>query len=143
VGGGSKGVLTVASLEADIVGINTSLASGEKGGDISGAAALDHFDQCLKWVRSAAGDRFSSLDIQITAFAVSVVPSHRAATRSAAMLGFPGEDALELPILLIGTEDELCDRLLERRERWSFSNIVVPSEAMDIFAPIVARLNGR
>jgi len=142
VGGGSKGVLTVASLEADIVGINTSLSSGEKGGDISSAAALDHFDQCLDWVREAAGDRFSSLEIQITTFAVSVVPSSRAAARSATMLGFPGENALDLPILLIGTEVELCDRLLERRERWSFSNIVVPSEAMEVFAPMVARMNG-
>ena len=33
------------------------------------------------------------------------------------MLGLPGEDALELPIVLIGTSDELCERLLERRQR--------------------------
>ena len=58
------------------------------------------------------------------------------------MLGFPGEEALDLPILLIGTEDELCERLLERRERWGFSNVVVPGESMETFAPIVARLAG-
>ena len=74
------------------------------------------------------------------AFATRVVPSRRAAARTATMLGLPGEDALELPIVLIGTADELCERLLERRERWGFTNIVVPGEAMESFAPVVARL---
>jgi probable F420-dependent oxidoreductase len=142
VGGGSKRVLTVAAEQADIVGVNTSLVSGEKGGDIASAATLDHYDRCLRWVRAAAGDRFATLELQIAAFAVMVVGSRRAASRSATMLGFPGEDALDLPILLIGTEDELCERLLERRERWGFSNVVVPGESMEAFAPIVARLAG-
>ena len=58
------------------------------------------------------------------------------------MLGFPGEDSLYLPIVLIGTSDELCERLLERRERWGFTNIVVPGDAMESFAPVVAQLAG-
>ena len=142
VGGGSKGILTVAALHADIVGINTSLASGEKGGDVTSAAALEHFDRCVSWVREAAGERFAGLEFQILTIAANVVPSRRAALRGATMLGFPGDEALDLPILLIGTEDELSERLHERRERWGFSNIVVPGESMDVFAPVVARLAG-
>jgi probable F420-dependent oxidoreductase len=142
VGGGSKRILTVASEQADIVGVNTSLASGEKGGDMASKATADHYDRCLQWVRDAAGDRLGLLELQIAAFAVMVVGSHRAAVRSAAMLGFPEEGALDLPILLIGTEDELCERLLERRERWGFNNVVVPGESMETFAPVVARLAG-
>ena len=76
------------------------------------------------------------------AFATRIVPSRRAAARTATMLGLPGEDALELPIVLIGTVDELCERLLKRRERWGFTNIVVPAEAMESFAPVVAQLAG-
>jgi probable F420-dependent oxidoreductase len=142
VGGGGKRVLSVAAQQADIVGVNTSLASGEKGGDIAAQASFDHYDRCLGWVRQAAGDRFDSLELQIAAFAVNVVGSRRAAARTASMLGFPGEEALDLPIVLIGTEDELCERLVERRERWGFSNVVVPGEAMEVFAPVVARLAG-
>jgi probable F420-dependent oxidoreductase len=142
VGGGSKRILMVAAEHADVVGVNTSLSSGEKGGDIAGGATADHYDRCLGWVKEAAGVRFDSLEIQIAAFAVMVVGSRRAAVRSATMLGFPGEGALDVPVLLIGTEDELCERLIERRERWGFSNIVVPSESMEAFAPIVARLTG-
>jgi probable F420-dependent oxidoreductase len=142
VGGGSRRILTVAAEHADTVGVNTSLASGEKGGDLASQATFDHFDRCLAWVREGAGDRFSSIELQIVAFATRLVPSRRAAARTATMLGLPGEDALELPIVLIGTEDELCERLLERRERWGFTNIVVPAEAMESFAPVVARLAG-
>ncbi len=142
VGGGSRRILTVAAEQADTVGVNTSLASGEKGGDLASQATFDHFDRCLAWVREGAGDRFSSIELQIVAFAVRVVASRRAAARTATMLGLPGEDALELPIVLIGSEDELCERLLKRRERWGFSNIVVPGEAMESFAPVVARLAG-
>jgi probable F420-dependent oxidoreductase len=142
VGGGSRRILTVAAQQADTVGVNTSLAVGEKGGDLASQATFDHFDRCLAWVREGAGDRFSSIELQIVAFATRVVASPRAAARTATMLGLPGEDALELPIVLIGPEDELCEQLLKRRERWGFTNIVVPAEAMESFAPVVARLAG-
>ncbi len=140
VGGGSKRVLTVAAEQADIV--NASLPSGEKSGDAASKATVDHFDRCVNWVRAAAGDRFSSLELQIAVVAVMVVASRRAAVRSATMLGFAGEEALDLPVLLIGSEDELCERLIERRERWGFSSVVIPGESMEVFTPIVSRLAG-
>jgi len=142
VGGGSRRILTVAAEQADTVGVNTSLALGEKDGDLASQATFDHFDRCLAWVREGAGNRFSSIELQIVAFATRVVASHRAAVRTATMLGLPGEDALELPIVLMGTVDELCEQILKRRERWGFTNIVVPAEAMESFAPVVARLAG-
>ena len=142
VGGGSKRILTLAAKEANIVGVNTSLASIAKGEEISADATPAHYDRCLSWVREVSGDRFDSLELQVTTVAAMVVGSRRAAVRSAAMLGFEGEEALDFPTLLVGTEDELCERLIERRERWGFSNVVVPGESMESFAPIVARLAG-
>ena len=142
VGGGSRRILTVAAEHADTVGVNTSLASGQKGGDLASQATFNHFDRCLAWVREGAGDRFSSIELQIVAFATRIVANRRAAVRTATMLGLPGEEALELPIVLLGTPDELCEQLLKRRERWGFTNIVVPGEAMESFAPVVARLAG-
>jgi probable F420-dependent oxidoreductase len=142
VGGGSKRLLTLAAREADTVGINASRSVGDKSDDATNQATLDRYDRCLTWVREAAPDRFDSLELQIVAFATRVVPSRRAAVRTAAMLGLPGEDALELPIVLLGSPDEMCERLLERRERWGFTNIVVPGEAMESFAPVVAQLAG-
>jgi probable F420-dependent oxidoreductase len=142
VGGGSKRVLTLAAREADTVGINTNLSAGDKSVDMTSQATFEHYDRCLTWIRDAAPDRFTSIELQIVAFATRVVANHRAAVRTATMLGLPGEDALERPIVLIGTPEELCERLLERRERWGFTNIVVPGEAMESFGPVVARLAG-
>jgi probable F420-dependent oxidoreductase len=140
VGGGSKRVLTVAAEQADIV--NMSLASADKGGDLASRATFDHFDHCWRWVRAAAGDRLGSLELQVAVSAVIVADSRRRAVRSVTMLGFPGEEALGLPILLIGTVDEMCEQLVARRERWGISNIVVPGDSMETFAPVVARLGG-
>jgi probable F420-dependent oxidoreductase len=142
VGGGSKRLLTLAAREADTVGINTSLSVGDDGAGTKVQDTLDRYDRCLTWVREAAPDRFGSLELQIVAFATRIVASRRAAARTATMLGLPGEDALELPIVLMGSVDELCEQLLKRRERWGFTNIVVPAEAMEPFAPVVAQLAG-
>jgi probable F420-dependent oxidoreductase len=142
VGGGSKRILTGAAEQADTVGVTTSMASGEVDTDVASKATFDHFDRCVGWVREAAGERFDALELQTTA-SVMIVGSRRAAVRSAMMLGFPaGEEALDLPILLIGTVEEICERLVARRERWGFSNVVVPGESMEIFAPVVAQLAG-
>jgi hypothetical protein len=118
------------------------LAAGLNAGDLASQATFDHYDRCLAWMREAAPDRFDSIELQLMAFATRIVTSQRAAARTATMLGLPGEDALDLPIVLIGTVDELCERLLERRKRWGFTNIVVPAEAMESFAPVVAQLAG-
>jgi probable F420-dependent oxidoreductase len=141
VGGGSRRVLTIAAREADIVGVNTNLSSGQYQGAPALRVDLDHYDRCLDWVRQAAGDRFDAIELQVLAFSVMVVPTQTAAVRSARLLGLP-EEALDLPIVLIGTVDDLCDRLVERRERWGFSNIVVPDDTAETFAPVVARLAG-
>jgi probable F420-dependent oxidoreductase len=140
VGGGSKRILGVAAKHADVV--NISLATGMSPGDLTSQSAIDHYDRCLTWIRDAAPDRFDAIERQIVAFATRVVASPRAAVRTATMLGLPGEDALEFPLVLIGSADELCERLLERRKRWGFTNIVVPAEAMESFAPVVAQLAG-
>lgn len=140
VGGGSKRVLTVAAKAADTVNVYVPL--GETRGGATYKATFDHFDRCSAWVREAAPDRFGSLELQIAPFAVMAVASRRAAARSAALLGLGGEEALGLPSCLIGTVDEMCELLLERRERWGFTNVVVPTSAMEIFAPVVARLAG-
>ncbi|WP_428339670.1 TIGR03621 family F420-dependent LLM class oxidoreductase [Mycobacterium sp.] len=142
VGGGSRRILTVAAKHADTVGVNTSLAAGLNPGELASQATSDHYDRCLNWMREAAPDRFDSIELQLMTIATRIVSSRRAAVRTATMLGLPGEDALELPIVLIGAVDELCERLLEYRTRWGFTNIVVPGDAMESFAPVVAQLAG-
>ena len=49
---------------------------------------------------------------------------------------------LASPLSLIGSADEIGERLRERRERWGYSYTVVPGDKAHAFAPIVAELTG-
>ena len=52
------------------------------------------------------------------------------------------EVALETPIALVGTAEQMVDDLIARRERWQMTYVVVDDAVADQFAPIVARLAG-
>jgi probable F420-dependent oxidoreductase len=142
IGGASRPIFAVAARHADIVGVNR-LAASKVGGDLVRMYAVEHYDRCRDLIRQAVGDRFDSLELQIAAASVMVLKSGRTAVRAAAMLGFTSDDALDSPAVLIGTVDDLCERLQQRRERWGFSNVVVPGEAMGAFAPVVAQMAGK
>jgi len=58
------------------------------------------------------------------------------------MLGVTAEDIDGSPIALIGTIDQITERLVERRERFGFSYVVVHEAEMEAFAPVVAALAG-
>ena len=46
------------------------------------------------------------------------------------------------PFALVGPPEKLVDDLLERRERWGFSYVIVGQNDVEAFAPVVARLAG-
>jgi hypothetical protein len=60
-----------------------------------------------------------------------------------ALGSIPPQDIADSPYALIGPPGLLVDQLLERRERWGLSYIVVGAELIDSFAPVVAELAGR
>ncbi|MDQ1696074.1 MAG: hypothetical protein QOJ03_1427, partial [Frankiaceae bacterium] len=60
----------------------------------------------------------------------------------AGMFGVDPDVALQIPIVLVGTVDEICESLQERRERWGFSYWIVNADVMADFAPVVERLAG-
>lgn len=144
IGGGGRRVLSLAAREADIVGFNTSLASGAIGVEAAASAHPDRFRERVAWVREAAGERFEDLELHCQTFMCQIVPDRRAlAEATAPLFGLDPDDALEVPIALIGTVEEVCDDLLRRREEYGFSYWTIPGEAIDAFAPVVARLAGR
>jgi hypothetical protein len=48
----------------------------------------------------------------------------------------------DMPGTLVGSIDAIVDKLQGNRERFDISYLVVPGVAIDLFAPIVARLQG-
>src|SRR5439155_15118034 len=53
IGGGSPRVLALAATEADIVGINPSLAAGYVGPEVAATATAAHYRERVTWVKEA------------------------------------------------------------------------------------------
>ncbi len=143
IGGGAERVLSIAGREADIVGINPSIVSGQVDADAARNGGADVTDQKLEWVRAAAGDRYTDIEINMLIFA-AVLTDDPAGTKAsmAPLFGLDPGDIDDYPHAWIGTVDSICDDLQKRRERWDVSYLVVQGDAMDTMAPVVARLAG-
>ena len=144
IGGGGKRVLSIAAREADIVGVNRQRASsGEMGGrgradrqglDLPRAAAVDQGRGRRSLRRSR--DAVLTFVVQVTDDGKSVIEN------LAPLFGFTPEEAAEVPLVLVGTVDQICDTLRQRREEYGPSYITVQESAMRDFAPVVERLAG-
>jgi probable F420-dependent oxidoreductase len=143
IGGGGRRVLELAARRADIVGVNPNLGSGAVDSSTARSAVATLYDERIAWIRNAAGERFDALELQALTFLVSVGGNPvELAHQMAPALGITEDDARSVPIALVGSVEQICEQLLERRERWGLSYWVVHEPEMDDFAPVVARLAG-
>jgi probable F420-dependent oxidoreductase len=143
IGGGGRRILSIAAQEADIIGVNATLTAGEISLETAATATASAFDEKIGWVRAAAGDRFDDLELQShCAFAMVVDDRRAAAEQMAKMFQASTDDVLDIPLGLIGSVDELCETVEARRARYGFTYWIVPDNAMEAFAPVVARLAG-
>ncbi|MEO6124859.1 MAG: TIGR03621 family F420-dependent LLM class oxidoreductase [Ilumatobacteraceae bacterium] len=146
IAGGGKRLLTFAAQAADIIGVNPSLPSATLRGTAGRDALTGPIDEKFEWIRAAAGDRFDSLEVNAW-MAAAVVTGTSAEAEAIASKMFPGfgaapEDVLASPIVLVGTETQITERLHERRERWGYSYHVLPAGRAHQFSPLVQRLTG-
>jgi probable F420-dependent oxidoreductase len=143
IGGGGKKVLTIAAQMADTIGVNPNLAAGVVGPEVAQSTLGDVYRERIRWIKDAAGDRFDSLDLQVLTFMTQIVPNRdEVLANIAPLFGISAEQASDIPLLMVGTEDEIAEQLQKRREEFGFNDIVVQGDVMDVFAPIVARLAG-
>jgi probable F420-dependent oxidoreductase len=144
IGGGGKRMLGVAARHADIVGINGTMTAGTVGAEALGTMTGAAVDEKVGWVRDAAGARLDEIELSIRAVFVQVTEDRAAAADALSRgLGFAPDDVLVTPFVLIGTTDQIIDDLLERRERWGSSYVLVGAADVDDFAPVVAELHGK
>ena len=144
IGGGGKRVLSIAAREADIIGVNPNLAAGRVGPEVAASATAERYRERIAWIRDAAGARFDSLELQCLTFLVQIVPNpQEVAERMAPMFGVTADEALQMPLALLGTVDSICDELQRRREEYGFSYWVVHDAEVEAFAPVVERLAGK
>ncbi len=147
IGGGAERVLTIAGREADIVSLNFDNSSGKIGAPGVQSSTAEKVDRKVAWVRAGAESAGRELpEIEIAGYFTVVTPDSATAAATAGqfgqMFGLEPAEIIEHPNCLIGTLDEIVDRLVERRERYGISYVTVSDSNMEAFAPVVDRLAG-
>jgi len=146
IGGGRPRMLRLAGRFADTVGVLTSAYGTGTMVPRLDERTPDAVREKLGWIREGAGGRFEQIELSMIptitltddrdAAATSVIEQHGWDSCSAA-------DVLAMPSMLIGTVDEIIAGLIQRREEYGFSYIVVSDTRMEEFAPVVRALAGR
>ena len=134
-------MLSLAARVADIVAVNATM-SRALDANVTATATPAAFDEKLSWVRAAAGDRIDDIELQCHVPFVMVTNDRVPVARGLGdAFGVTPDEALDVPLALIGTVDEICDAVVQRCSRWGFTYWVVPDDAMEAFAPVVERLS--
>lgn len=143
LGGGGRRMLRLAAMEADVVNVNYNLSAGKINRALVRTGFAEATDEKLGWIKEAAGDRLSTIELGVTIFVVNVTADRgEVAAVMAAGLDSEPQVVLEIPHFLIGTVDQIVEDLQRRRERYGISYVIVPGEIAESFAPVVERLNG-
>lgn len=139
VGGGGQRVLSLAAQHADIVALNPR-ATPEGTPDRRDITA-DDTARKLAWVRTAAGERFPALEVNIVVLRVVPADDREAAAHQLAQdLGLTPGEILDSPHLLLGTADEMAEALRQHRSRYGISYVTVTEDGLEPFAPVMAQL---
>jgi probable F420-dependent oxidoreductase len=147
IGGNGPRLLDLAAHEADIVGLTgITFAAGGTQPDLS-AWRAQGVDERVALVRMAAGQRLEHLVLEALVQRVVVTKpgadDRRAAAAELTRGQLSPDEVLESPFALIGSIEQLVDLLRARRERWGISSYTVFEPAVELLAPVVARLSGR
>src|ERR1700720_401396 len=147
IGGNGRVLLTLASMQADIVGLSgiTFRNGGAAPPDLSGWR-VSEVDERVRFIRVIAGEERSE-EIELNALVQRVVVTEDR-RRSAEKLTsrwkqLTADEILQSPYVLIGTVEQIIEDLQDRRKRWGISYYNVHEPYMDALAPIVARLAGK
>lgn len=141
IGGHSRRVVEIAGRHADIYQF-TGLTHGEGGAPTAGGFDPAALDERTRWLEAAAGDR--TLDIERSA----LVQLTRIGADVGGQLGeladrfrVPAEVIEATPFVLLGSVEQVIDKLERLRERYGISHVVVRDA--EGFAPVAEALTGR
>jgi probable F420-dependent oxidoreductase len=141
IGGGGRRILQLAAREADVVGINVNLAAGVIDSRSFGFGTPEATDEKVSWIRGAAVGRDPVLHVRVH---LAMVTDDRDGVieQLAPGFGLTASQAMHTPHALIGDVSQICDQLVERRERWGISYLGLSADQLEPFAPVIARLAG-
>jgi hypothetical protein len=140
IGGGGRRLLTLAAQEADIISIMPR--SRRDGSGLEDADARpDAFTRKVAWIRDAAGDRFSAIELNTLVQTVVITDHPRAvAAPLAKEYEMDIDQVFETPLVLIGSVDQIAQTLQQRRERYGISYITVFEKDLENLGKVINRL---
>ncbi|MFF3225941.1 LLM class F420-dependent oxidoreductase [Nocardia suismassiliense] len=133
-------LLRLAAEHADIIAFPGASAT-ENGGPLH-LAGIGEMGEKVEYVRGLLGKRADSVEFNILIQRV-VPPEERAAVLELFGPALPDDVAdhpEELPTLLIGTPEQIAERVRAHRDRYGFSYITVLEHSMEQFAPVIELL---
>jgi probable F420-dependent oxidoreductase len=140
--GGGKRLLTFAAANADIIGVNPTMPSSERKAESAANAAPASIDEKIGWIKDASGERFSQIAIHAWLRFARVTDDARGeAELLTDLFRVDTERVLSSPIVLMGTLEEIVERLHERRDRWGYSYFTVQQAVARDFASVIERLD--
>ncbi len=141
--GGGPRLLRAAGALADIVGVNPSTAAGRDNPDTFRDALPSSIDAKVALLRDAAGERWPDLELNAWVSVAGITDDAAAAVDALARFaGVATDDVLGSPIVLVGTADDVADRVRDRRDRWGYSYVCLTQEHAHPFAPVVQAITG-
>lgn len=143
IGGGGPRVLRLAAREATVVAINVNLRAGVIDERTFPDGTPASTDRKVAWIQQAAAHRTDELELQARIHLAMVTDDREAVVHELApAFGLTPEEARATPHALVGSVEQICDQLIERRERWGISYLGLSQDQLEPFAPVVARLAG-
>jgi probable F420-dependent oxidoreductase len=132
--GAGDRMLRLAGREADI--FSFSIMAGLT----PGLAPEDAFARRVGVLRDAAGERADEVELNLFVAAVGESPEQVDLSIIRQASGLADDQLLQLPGVLVGSADEIADRLLRYREQYGTSYISVLEPDMARFADVIKRL---
>jgi probable F420-dependent oxidoreductase len=141
IGGGGQRILSLAGREADIVSISSvPFVARDADGLEPGAVA----QRRIGFVRAAAGDRFTGVDVESSPYFTAITADPESALEGIAKsTGIPVDLLRDHPNVLIGSSESVVDLLHSRRESLGVNYVTVQQSQLESFAPVVDVLRGR
>lgn len=143
IGGGGKQVLSLAAREASIISlIPKALLDGSNLDitDMTPEATM----QKINWIRQAAGNRFGDIELNIRVFGAYICSvCDKIISRISKEIRVREDEVQNTPHFLIGTVDQVVEKLQKMRELYGISYITISERDVEAFAPVVTRLAGK
>jgi probable F420-dependent oxidoreductase len=137
VGGNGTALLEHAGAHADIVGLQGLGRTREDGHRHGVKWTSGWLDEQIEQVRSGAGARFDQVELNALVQIAEITDDRTAVLAKICerIEGVSLDEALETPYLLVGTVDQIVEKVVRGRERWGITYFVV--RTLDEFEPVI------